>query len=55
MAGLPHGGPVDFREGEAEADNPATGSDWGPERTVRASVLRALLLSAPQRRARSPD
>ncbi|GAA3881092.1 membrane-associated oxidoreductase [Streptomyces lacrimifluminis] len=40
------GEPVAFGEGEAE--NPATGSDWGPERTVRASVLRALLLSTPQ-------
>lgn len=50
MAGLPKGEPVDFREGGAEgdtADNPATGSDWGPERTVRASVLRAVLLGAP--------
>ncbi|MDQ0936898.1 membrane-associated oxidoreductase [Streptomyces turgidiscabies] len=44
---FPKGEPVDFREGDAEADNPDNGSDWGPERTVRASVLRALLLSAP--------
>ncbi|MDX3451479.1 membrane-associated oxidoreductase [Streptomyces sp. ME02-8801-2C] len=45
---FPKGEPVDFREGEAEADNPATGADWGPERTIRASVLRALLLRAQQ-------
>ncbi|MDW4909945.1 membrane-associated oxidoreductase [Streptomyces sp. ADMS] len=43
---FPRGEPVDF--GETEAQNPATGSEWGPERTVRASVLRALLLSTPQ-------
>ncbi|MEU3931093.1 membrane-associated oxidoreductase [Streptomyces sp. NPDC029044] len=37
---------VDFR---ASADeDPARGADWGPERTVRAAVVRALLLSAPQ-------
>ncbi|WP_055525487.1 hypothetical protein [Streptomyces graminilatus] len=35
---------VDFREGDAEADDPAGGYGWGPERTVRASVLRALLV-----------
>jgi uncharacterized protein YjbI with pentapeptide repeats len=44
---FPKGEPVDFREGAAGADDPATGPDWGPERTVRASVLRALLLGAP--------
>ncbi|MFJ5773105.1 membrane-associated oxidoreductase [Streptomyces sp. NPDC093094] len=37
---------VDFRTGPDE--DPATGSGWGPGRTVRASVLRALLVSAPQ-------
>ncbi|MFF7896859.1 membrane-associated oxidoreductase [Streptomyces sp. NPDC007907] len=37
---------VDFR-GPADED-PAQGADWGPERTVRAAVVRALLLSAPQ-------
>jgi hypothetical protein len=37
---------VDFR-GPAGED-PARGADWGPERTVRAAVVRALLLSAPQ-------
>ncbi|MFJ7335230.1 membrane-associated oxidoreductase [Streptomyces sp. NPDC101116] len=37
---------VDFR-GPAGED-PGQGADWGPERTVRAAVVRALLLSAPQ-------
>ncbi|MEU6350972.1 membrane-associated oxidoreductase [Streptomyces sp. NPDC047072] len=37
---------VDFRT--AEDDDPADGADWGPERTVRATVIRALLLSGPQ-------
>ncbi|MFD8232196.1 membrane-associated oxidoreductase [Streptomyces sp. NPDC059696] len=37
---------VDLR-GPAGED-PAEGADWGPERTVRAAVVRALLLSAPQ-------
>lgn len=40
------GEPVDFRE--AGGENAADGADWGPERSVRASVLRALLLSNPQ-------
>ncbi|WP_327698793.1 membrane-associated oxidoreductase [Streptomyces sp. NBC_00459] len=43
---FPKGEPVDFRE--AAAENAADGADWGPERTIRASVLRALLLSTPQ-------
>ncbi|MFE7900368.1 membrane-associated oxidoreductase [Streptomyces sp. NPDC057424] len=43
---FPRGQDVDFR-GPADED-PARGADWGPERTVRAAVVRALLLSAPQ-------
>ncbi|WP_406005799.1 membrane-associated oxidoreductase [Streptomyces sp. NBC_00637] len=35
---------VDFREAPDEAASP----DWGPERTVRAVVLRALLLNGPR-------
>jgi hypothetical protein len=42
---FPRGGRVDFG---APGDDPARGGDWGPERTVRATVLRALLLTAPQ-------
>ncbi|MBK3642757.1 membrane-associated oxidoreductase [Streptomyces sp. MBT33] len=37
---------VDFRAGDDE--DVAEGAQWGPERTVRASVLRALLLNGPQ-------
>ncbi|MFG2286649.1 membrane-associated oxidoreductase [Streptomyces sp. NPDC048595] len=43
---FPRGEPVDFRT--AENEDPAPGDTWGAERTVRASVLRALLLKAPQ-------
>ncbi|MEU6878628.1 membrane-associated oxidoreductase [Streptomyces sp. NPDC046712] len=43
---FPRGESVDFRIGENE--DPATGTTWGAERTVRASVLRALLLKAPR-------
>ncbi|EFL24919.1 putative membrane protein [Streptomyces himastatinicus ATCC 53653] len=38
---------VDFREGAD--DDPEHGGAWGPERTVRAEVLRALLLGGPTR------
>ncbi|MFG2125837.1 membrane-associated oxidoreductase [Streptomyces sp. NPDC048710] len=40
------GAAVDFRT--AEDEDPAQGEGWGPERTVRAAVLRALLLDGPQ-------
>ncbi|WP_328929793.1 membrane-associated oxidoreductase [Streptomyces sp. NBC_00190] len=43
---FPRGESVDF--GAAENENPARGNTWGAERTVRARVLRALLLKAPQ-------
>lgn len=43
---FPRGVAVDFRaDGDEDA---ADGESWGPERTVRASVLRTLLLTAPQ-------
>lgn len=32
----------------AENEDPALGNAWGAERTVRASVLRVLLLQPPQ-------
>lgn len=41
---FPRGESVDFR---AEDEDPATGGTWGAERTVRAKVLRALLLRGP--------
>ncbi|MGW0731425.1 membrane-associated oxidoreductase [Streptomyces sp. NPDC002851] len=48
---FPKGVCVDFRtadgEGAADASDAAQGADWGPERTVRAEVLRALLLNGP--------
>ncbi|WP_030936543.1 hypothetical protein [Streptomyces sp. NRRL S-646] len=40
------GATVDFLEGADE--DVAEGASWGPERTVRAAVLRALLLNGPQ-------
>ncbi|MFF9867660.1 membrane-associated oxidoreductase [Streptomyces sp. NPDC013953] len=43
---FPRGESVDFRA--AGNEDPALGNTWGAERTVRASVLRALLLKAPQ-------
>ncbi|MDX3691682.1 membrane-associated oxidoreductase [Streptomyces europaeiscabiei] len=48
---FPLGAAVDFRAvalGTAEDEDAADGAGWGPERTVRARVLRALLLTAPQ-------
>ncbi|WP_431046220.1 membrane-associated oxidoreductase [Streptomyces sp. P1-3] len=44
---FPLGESVDFRDGAD--DDPETGASWGPERTVRARVLRALLLDGPSR------
>ncbi|MFD9452508.1 membrane-associated oxidoreductase [Streptomyces sp. NPDC059985] len=43
---FPRGECVDFRA--AEDEDPALGDAWGAERTVRARVLRALLVKAPQ-------
>jgi len=43
---FPRGESVDFRT--ADDGEAAAGDGWGPERTVRARVLRALLLRAPQ-------
>ncbi|MDF5752219.1 hypothetical protein [Spongiactinospora sp. TRM90649] len=41
---FPTGKWVDLRVGDRERDDPAVGADWGPERTIRAEVLVALLL-----------
>ncbi|MFD3698750.1 membrane-associated oxidoreductase [Streptomyces sp. NPDC058646] len=41
---FPRGDGVDFRA--RPEDSSVDGADWGPERTVRADVLRALLLGA---------
>ncbi|MFG2456717.1 membrane-associated oxidoreductase [Streptomyces sp. NPDC048523] len=42
---FPKGEAVDF--GTAEDEDVAAGDAWGPERTVRAVVLRALMLNGP--------
>ncbi|WP_433239476.1 pentapeptide repeat-containing protein [Streptosporangium sp. CA-135522] len=42
----PAGAWVDLRTGDADADDPARGAEWGPERTIRAEVIAALLLGA---------
>ncbi|MBL1080874.1 membrane-associated oxidoreductase [Streptomyces actinomycinicus] len=49
-AAFPLGEGVDFREGDDE--DPAQGASWGPERTLRAEVLRELLLDGPVREGR---
>ncbi|MGW1882242.1 membrane-associated oxidoreductase [Streptomyces sp. NPDC001970] len=49
---FPHGEGVDFRESADE--DPGTGASWGPERTVRAEVLRALLLDGPSQNGEIP-
>lgn len=41
----PRGAAVDFRTGDAAEDDPEAGAGWGPERTVRAAVLRKVLLA----------
>jgi hypothetical protein len=38
---------VDARAGAAALDDPATGADWGPERTVRGEVLFQLVVGEP--------
>lgn len=43
---FPEGRWVDLRSGAAEEDRVARGGEWGPERTVRAAVVAALLLGA---------
>ncbi|MEV8632793.1 pentapeptide repeat-containing protein [Streptosporangium sp. NPDC051023] len=42
----PSGAWVDLRSGDGDADDPVNGAGWGPERTVRAEVVAALLLGA---------
>ncbi|MCN9240563.1 hypothetical protein NGF19_07100 [Streptomyces sp. RY43-2] len=42
---------VDLRTGTPEHDDPPSGAHWGPERTVRASVVAALLLGADTARS----
>jgi hypothetical protein len=42
---FPLGEEVDFTVGKPEEDDPAAGSAWGPERTIRARVIASLLMS----------
>ncbi|WP_327709509.1 membrane-associated oxidoreductase [Streptomyces sp. NBC_00464] len=42
---FPRGEPIDLRQSQDE--NPEQPSAWGPERTVRAEVIRTLLLNGP--------
>lgn len=49
---FPRGRTVDFRASSGEA--PESGAEWGPERTVRADVLRALLLDGPRQEGETP-
>ncbi|MFJ6567184.1 membrane-associated oxidoreductase [Streptomyces sp. NPDC091292] len=44
---FPSGAGVDLRP-DGEPEDAVVSGDWGPERTVRAEVLRALLLSGPR-------
>ncbi|MGW2325718.1 membrane-associated oxidoreductase [Streptomyces sp. NPDC001700] len=44
---FPLGEGVDFRD--SEDDDPEDGASWGPDRTIRGDVLRALLLAGPVR------
>ncbi len=49
---FPRGEGVDFRESPDEPSE--DGASWGPERTIRAEVLRALLVSGPSEPGRVP-
>ncbi|MFI6446979.1 oxidoreductase [Kitasatospora sp. NPDC050543] len=42
-----HGRVYDLATGDAEQDDPFTGTVWGPERTIRAEALALLLLDGP--------
>lgn len=49
---FPSGRLVDFRQRTREPAD--LGADWGPERTVRADVLRALLIDGPRQEGETP-
>ncbi|MGO4632936.1 oxidoreductase [Streptomyces sp. 2RAF24] len=48
---FPEGRRVDLRTGVPDADAPAAGDRWGPDRTVRAAVVATLLLGANEDRS----
>lgn len=41
---FPHGERVDLRVGDPALDDPALGAGWGASRTIRAEVIRGILL-----------
>ncbi|MGH8573619.1 MAG: hypothetical protein ACREX8_13760, partial [Gammaproteobacteria bacterium] len=41
---FPYGTHIDLRTGDPEQDDPAGVASWGPERHIRADVIRALLV-----------
>ncbi len=43
---FPLGGLVDLRAGDPGVDDPRTGAGWGSDRTIRAEVIRGLLLKS---------
>ncbi|MGW0759977.1 membrane-associated oxidoreductase [Streptomyces sp. NPDC002814] len=49
---FPRGESVNFRT--ADDEGTADGADWGPERTIRATVLRHLLLDGPREEGEIP-
>jgi hypothetical protein len=52
---IPSGKVVDLRPNEARTkDDPAQGAQWGPERTVRAELIRELLVVEPPAGAPPP-
>jgi len=50
--GYARGEVVDLRTGDPVRDDPATSATWGPDRTVRATVVAELLLGAGAREPR---
>ncbi|MEC4019607.1 membrane-associated oxidoreductase [Streptomyces sp. H27-D2] len=55
---FPRGETVDFRTTDLRAttpENPAQGDTWGPERTVRAEVLKALLMGGDRTDGRTAE
>jgi hypothetical protein len=46
IANTAKGDITDFRTGDEEKDDPANGTGWGPERTIRAEILYALCTGA---------
>lgn len=43
---FPLGGLVDLRAGDPGVNDPGAGAQWGSDRTIRAEVIRGLLLGS---------